>query len=101
MSAISSTLYSLIIGVLFIFIIKFFYEFFNGEKPEKQIKKIHKYFNKETIKKIDRLEHEPRQYTLYQVTTANGKKKVKVKPGYKVVNIVPKKDKNKPKKGTV
>ncbi|PLS09490.1 hypothetical protein [Neobacillus cucumis] len=103
MSVISSSLYYLLIGAVFIYIFIYAYDFFYGEKPEKQIKKIHKHFRKETIEKIDQLEIEPRKYTLYQVTTENGKKKVKVKPGYKMVNIVPKKDphKKKQKKGTV
>lgn len=102
MTVITSALYYIVIGSVFIYLFIYAYDFFYGEKPEKQIKKIHKHFRKETIKKIDRLEIEPRKYTLYQVTTGNGKKKVKLKPGYKVVNIVAKKENNKKqKKGTV
>ncbi|MEH7417442.1 hypothetical protein V7266_19440 [Neobacillus drentensis] len=102
MAVITSALYYIVIGAVFIYFFIFIYDVFYGEKPEKQIKKIHKHFSKETIQKIDRLEHEPRKYTLYQVTTENGKKKVKLKPGYKVVNIVAKKEnKRKQKKGTV
>jgi hypothetical protein len=102
MAALTSALYYIVIGALFIYIFIYAYDFFYGEKPEKQIKKIHKHFRKETIKKIDQLEVEPRKYTLYQVTLENSTKKVKLKPGYKVVNIVPKKDnKKKQKKGTI
>jgi hypothetical protein len=102
MAALTSALYYIVIGAVFIYIFIYAYDFFNGEKPEKQIKKIHKHFRKETIKKIDQLEVEPRKYTLYQVTLENGTKKVKLKPGYKVVNIVAKKDnKKKQKKGTI
>jgi hypothetical protein len=71
----------------------FAYDFLYGEKKEKQERKIIKHFRKETIKKIDLLEHQPRKFTLYKVETNNGTKKVKLKPGYKVVNIVKKKSK--------
>ncbi|MEH7121195.1 hypothetical protein V7128_27895 [Neobacillus vireti] len=102
MAAITSIFTYIIIGAVFIFIFIYVYDLFYGEKPQKQIKKIHKHFRKETIKKIDKLEVEPRKYTLYQVTTENGPKKVKLKPGYKVVNIVAKKEnKKKQKKGTL
>jgi len=102
MAAITSTFTYIMIGAVFIFIFIYVYDLLYGEKPEKQIKKIHKHFSKETIKKIDKLEVEPRKYTLYQVTTENGQKKVKLKPGYKVVNIVAKKEnKKKQKKGTL
>ena len=94
LSLLSSTLYTLIIGAAFICLFIFAYDFLYGEKHDKQTKKIHKHFRKETIKKIDRLEHQPRKYTMYQVTTDNGSKKIKMKPGYKVVNIVSK-EKNK------
>ncbi|ULT54579.1 hypothetical protein L1999_15560 [Neobacillus drentensis] len=102
MTALTSALYYIVIGAVFIYFSIYAYDFFNGEKPEKQIKKIHKHFRKETIKKIDLLEVEPRKYTLYQVTLENSIKKVKLKPGYKVVNIVAKKEtKKKQKKGTI
>jgi hypothetical protein len=85
-----SALYTLIIGAVFIYLFIFAYDFLYGEKPEKQTKKIHKHFRKDTIKKIDMLEHQPRKFTLYQVLTNNGTKKIKIKPGYKVIKIVSK-----------
>jgi hypothetical protein len=90
LSLLYSTLYTLIIGAAFIYLFIFAYDFLYGEKQEKQTKKIHKHFRKETIKKIEILEHLPRKYTMYQILTTNGTKKVKLKPGYKVVNIVSK-----------
>lgn len=89
----SSLLYSIIIGFVFVYICLFAYDFLYGEKKEKQIRKIHKYFRKETIKKIDMLEHLPKMYTLYQVKTDKETKKIKLKPGYKVVKMVTKKKK--------
>jgi hypothetical protein len=94
LSLLYSTLYTLIIGALFIYLFIFAYDFLYGEKHDKQMKKIHKHFRKETIKKIDRLEHQPRKFTMYQVTTNTGTKKIKLKPGYKMINIVSK-EKNK------
>lgn len=91
MSLISSILYSLLIGGVFIFIFIYVYDFFYGEKQEKQIRKIHKYYLKENIKKVEMLEYQPKNFTLYQVKTDKEIKKVKIKPGYKVVKIVPKK----------
>lgn len=87
-------LYYAIIGAIFVYICIFVYDLLYGEKKEKQERKIHKHFRKETIKKIEILEHEPRKFTLYQVVTTNGTKKVKLKPGYKVVNIVKRKVNN-------
>lgn len=75
---------------MFIYLFIVAYDFLYGEKHEKQNKKILKYFRKETIKKIDMLEHQPRKFTMYQVITNNGTKKVKIKPGYKVINMVAK-----------
>lgn len=86
-----SLLYTIVIGGLFIYLFLFVYDLFNGEKPERQIRKIHKYFKNETIKKIDMLEHEPKKFTIYQITFENEKKKIKMKPGYKVIKLVPKK----------
>jgi hypothetical protein len=101
MAVITSVLHYVVLGAVFIYIFIYAYDFFYGEKPEKQIKKIHQYFRKETIKTIDRLEVVPRNYTLYQITLESGKKKLKLKPGYKVVTIVPKKENSKKqKKGT-
>lgn len=90
LSFLYSTFYTLIIGAVFIFLLIIAYDFLYGEKHEKQTKKIHRYFRKESIKKIDRLEHQPRKFTMYQVTTNYGTKKIKMKPGYKVVNMVSK-----------
>lgn len=92
-SFLSSVLYTFIIGGIFVSLFIFAYDLLFGEKKEKQERKIYKHFRKETIKKIEILEHQPRKFTLYQVITENGKKKVKLKPGYKVVNIVKKKSK--------
>lgn len=91
MSFLYSLLYTVIIGGVFVYLFIFAYDFLYGEKKEKQERKIYKHFRKETIKKIDLLEHQPRKFTLYKVETNNGTKKVKLKPGYKVVNIVKKK----------
>jgi hypothetical protein len=87
----SSLLYTVIIGFIFVYICIFAYDFLYGEKQEKQIRKIHRYFRKETIKKIDRLEHEPKKFTLYQVKTDKETKRIKLKPGYRVVKMVAKK----------
>ena len=91
MNVLSSLLYSIIIGFIFVYLCIFAYDLLYGEKKEKQIRKIHKYLRKETIKKIDLLEHEPKKFTLYQVKTDKETKKIKLKPGYKVVKMVAKK----------
>lgn len=93
MSFISSILYSLLIGGIFIILFIYVYDFFYGEKQAKQIRKIHNYYRKENIKKVEMLEHQPKKFTMYQVKTDKESKKVKIKPGYKVVKIVPKKTK--------
>jgi hypothetical protein len=91
--ALSSLLYAIIVGGLFVYISIFVYDLLYGEKHDKQIKKIHKYFRKENIKKVEMLEHEPKKYTLYQIKTDKETKRVKLKPGYKVVKMVQKKNK--------
>ncbi|WP_026567308.1 hypothetical protein [Bacillus sp. UNC41MFS5] len=95
MSFLYSAFYTLIIGAVFILFFIFAYDLLYGEKHEKQTKKLHKYFRKDTIKKIDILERQPRKFTMYQVTTNNGVQKIKMKPGYKVIKIVSKEKKNK------
>lgn len=95
LSLLYSLIYTLLIGFVFIFLFKLAYGFFYGENQEKQMRKIHKYFHKETIKKIDRLEHVPRKYTMYQVVTDKETKKIKLKPGYKVIKMVAKEQKKK------
>jgi hypothetical protein len=90
-SALTSILYTIIIGGVFVSLCIFAYDLLYGEKQEKQIRKIHKYFRNETIKKIDKLEHEPKKFTLYQVKTDKETKRIKLKPGYKVVKMVAKK----------
>ncbi|MEH7307755.1 hypothetical protein [Neobacillus drentensis] len=95
MSLLYSALYSLFVGAIFILLIIVAYDFLYGEKKEKQTKKIHKYFREETIKKINVLEHQPRKYTMYQVTTNNGVQKIKMKPGYKVIKMVSKEKRKK------
>jgi hypothetical protein len=87
----SSLLYSIIIGFIFVYICILAYDFLYGEKQEKQIRKIHKYFRKESIKKIDLLEREPKKFTLYQVKTDKETKRIKLKPGYRIVKMVAKK----------
>jgi hypothetical protein len=89
----TSIIYTVIVGGIFIYLSIIAYDFFSGEKPEKQVKKIHKYFRKEKIKQVELLEHVPRKYTLYQIKTDNETKRVKLKPGYKVVKLVKKKKK--------
>lgn len=86
-----STIYSLLIGGLFVLLFIFAYDLLYGEKQKKQIRKIHKYFRNETVKKVDLMEHEPKKFTRYNVVTGNGIQKIKMKPGYKVVKIVSKK----------
>lgn len=88
MSVFYSLLYTIVIGGLFVCVFIFLYDFFYGEKPEKQIKKLHKYFGSENIKKIEPLRREPKKFTLFAVKTNNGVQKMKVKPGYKIVKIV-------------
>src|SRR3954466_11422093 len=95
LSFLYSAFYTIIIGAVFIYLFIFAYDLFYGEKREKQSKKIHKYFKNETIQKIDMLEHQPRKFTMYQVTTNNGTKRIKLKPGYKVVKMVSKKNDSK------
>lgn len=97
MPSLFSIFYAIIIGGIFIYLFKFVYDIFYGEKPEKQLRKINKYFNKETIKKINRIGHEPKKSTRYDVITESGTIKIKIKPGYKIVKIVAKKDKEKRK----
>nr|WP_263326703.1 hypothetical protein [Neobacillus sp. Marseille-Q6967] len=92
MEMISSLIYTIIIGAVFIFIFRKVYDLFYGEKKEKQIQKIHNYYRNENIIKVDLLEHQPKIFTLYKVKTDKETKKVKIKPGYKVVKIVPKKN---------
>jgi heme/copper-type cytochrome/quinol oxidase subunit 1 len=88
---ISSILYTIIVGGLFIFVFIFLYDWLFGEKREKQIRKIHKYFRNENVQKVEMLEHLPKKYTLYQVKTGKETKRVKIKPGYKVIKMVQKK----------
>jgi predicted PurR-regulated permease PerM len=95
LSLLTSIVYTLLVGSVFIFLFKLAYEFFYGENEEKQLKKIHKYFRKKSVKKITKLEHEPRKYTIYQVVTNDETLKIKLKPGYKVIKMVPKKEKQK------
>lgn len=97
LQGLSSLLYTLIIGGFFVYICIIAYDFLYGEKHEKQIKKIHKYFSKETIQKVEMLEHQPKQFTLYQIKTDKETKRVKLKPGYKVVKMVQKKKDSKKK----
>jgi len=88
---ISSLIYTIIVGGLFIFIFIYLYDWLFGEKQEKQIRKIYKHFAKENIQKVEMLEHQPKKYTLYQVKSDRETKRVKIKPGYKVVKMVSKK----------
>jgi hypothetical protein len=85
---ISSILYTLVIGGLFILVFIFIFDLLFGEKQEKQIRKLHKYYRKENVQKVEMLEHQPKKFTLYQVKTDKETKRVKVKPGYKVVKMV-------------
>ncbi|MCH6267306.1 hypothetical protein [Neobacillus citreus] len=91
MSILSSLLYTLVVGAIFVYVFIFLYDVFYGEKQEKQEKKIRKYYKNESIQKIDLVEHQPRKYTIYQLKTDKETKRVKLKPGYKVVKLVPKK----------
>ncbi len=91
MSLITSLIYTAIVGALFIYLCIFAYDFLYGEKQEKQLKKIRNYYQKETIKKIEMLEHVARKYSIYQIRTDKETLKVKIKPGYKIVKLVPKK----------
>ena len=91
MAYISSILYTIIVGGLFIFIFIYLYDWLFGEKQEKQIRKIHKYYRDENVQKVELLEHHSKKFTLYQVKTDKETKRVKLKPGYKVVKMVPKK----------
>ncbi len=79
------------VGGLFVFIFIYLYDWLFGEKQDKQIRKIHKYYRNETVQKVEMLEHQPKKFTLYQVKTTKETRRVKIKPGYKVVKMVPKK----------
>lgn len=89
----SSILYTVIIGIPMIFAVLFAYDLLYGEKREKQLKKIEKHFAKQGVVKIDVLDHQPNKFTLFQVKTKSGVEKIKLKPGYKFVKIVKKKEK--------
>ncbi|WP_419887399.1 hypothetical protein ACN6MT_18250 [Neobacillus niacini] len=91
MESISSLLYTIIVGGLFVFVFIYLYDWLFGEKQDKQIRKIHKYYRNETVQKVEMLEHQPKKFTLYQVKTGKETKRVKIKPGYKVVKMVAKK----------
>lgn len=91
MESISSLLYTVIVGGIFVFIFIYLYDWLFGEKQEKQIRKIHKYYRNENVQKVEMLEHQPKKFTLYQIKTAKETKRVKIKPGYKVVKMVSKK----------
>jgi len=93
MSVVYSLIYTVLVGGVFVYLFIFAYDLLFGEKHEKQTRKIHKYFRKEKITKINMLDHVPRKFTMYQVVTDKGTQKVKLKPGYKVVKIVNKKTK--------
>jgi hypothetical protein len=88
----SSLFYTIIVGGIFVFIFIYLYDLLFGEKQPKQIRKIQKYYRQENIKKIELLEHQPKKYTLYQVKTDKETKRLKIKPGYKVVKMVKKKE---------
>jgi hypothetical protein len=87
---ISSLIYTIIVGGLFIFIFIYLYDWLFGEKQEKQIRKIYKHYAKENVQKVEIIEHQPKIFTLYQVKTDKETKRVKIKPGYKVVKLVSK-----------
>jgi hypothetical protein len=87
----SSLIYTIIVGGAFIFIFIYIYDWLFGEKQEKQIRKIQKYYRNENVQKIEMLEHQPKKFTLYQVRTDKETKRVKLKPGYKVIKMVAKK----------
>jgi hypothetical protein len=88
----SSFFYTIIVGGVFVFIFIYLYDLLFGEKQQKQIRKIQKYYRQENIKKIELLEHIPKKFTLYQVKTDKETKRVKIKPGYKVIKMVKKKE---------
>jgi hypothetical protein len=87
----SSLIYTIIVGSAFIFIFIYIYDWLFGEKQEKQIRKIQKYYRNEYVQKIEMLEHQPKKFTLYQIRTDKETKRVKLKPGYKVIKMVAKK----------
>lgn len=91
MEFLSSLIYTIIVGGAFIIIFRFIFDLLYGEKQEKQIRKIQKYYRNENVQKIEMLESEPKKFTLYQVRTEKETKRVKLKPGYKVVKMVAKK----------
>jgi hypothetical protein len=90
MPYLSSLIYTTIIGGVFIFIFIYLYDWLYGEKQEKQIRKIHKYYRQENVQKVEMLEHQPKKFTLYRIKTDKDTKRVKIKPGYKVVKMVSK-----------
>lgn len=92
MDLISSLIYTILVGGIFVFILIYLYDWLFGEKQDKQIRKIHKYYHKEIVQKVEMLEHQPKKFTLYQVKTDKETKRVKIKPGYKVIKMVKKKE---------
>ncbi|MEH7013176.1 hypothetical protein V7087_20590 [Neobacillus niacini] len=92
MEFISSLIYTILVGGIFVFILIYLYDWLFGEKHDKQIRKIHKYYQKENVQKVEMLEHQPKKFTLYQVKTDKETKRVKIKPGYKVIKMVKKKE---------
>ncbi|WP_174731622.1 hypothetical protein [Mesobacillus harenae] len=81
---ISSFIYILIVGFLFIYVFKIIYDFLYGENHEKQKKKLHKYFKDEQIKSIEIIEHHPRNRTLFLIKTNKYSKQMTLKPGYRI-----------------
>ncbi|MCM3691279.1 hypothetical protein [Neobacillus niacini] len=92
MELLSSFIYTITVGGVFVVIFIYLNDLLFGEKQQKQILKIQKYYRQENIIKIELLEQQPKKYTLYQVKTDKETMRVKIKPGYKVVKMVKKKE---------
>ncbi|WP_147532764.1 hypothetical protein [Bacillus marasmi] len=89
---ITSILYTIIVGIPLLIIVMYTYDLLFGEKRDKQLKKLEKRFAKQGVIKIDVLDYQPKQFTIFQVKTNSGTEKIKMKPGYRIVKLV-KKDK--------
>ncbi|NMD69172.1 hypothetical protein HHO41_02645 [Bacillus sp. DNRA2] len=86
-----SILYTFLVGIPLIIIFMYTNDLLFGEKRDKQLKKLEKRFAKQSVIKIEVLDHEPKKFTIFQVKTKAGTEKIKMKPGYKIIKLVKKK----------
>lgn len=86
----TSILYTFIVGIPLLFVVMYTYDLLYGEKRDKQLKKLKRRYAKQGVVKIDVLDHQPKNFTIFQIKTNVGTEKIKMKPGYKIVKLVKK-----------